>query len=31
MSYGEERPAIAGANEEAWSKNRRCEFKATAN
>lgn len=26
VSYGEERPAIAGAGEEAWAKNRRVEF-----
>lgn len=26
VSYGEERPAIAGDSEEAWSKNRRDEF-----
>jgi len=25
-SYGEEKPAVAGANEAAWSKNRRGEF-----
>ncbi|RJR17803.1 MAG: peptidoglycan-associated lipoprotein Pal [Desulfobacteraceae bacterium] len=27
ISYGEERPAVQGANEEAWAKNRRDEFK----
>jgi peptidoglycan-associated lipoprotein len=26
VSYGEERPAITGATEEAWAKNRRVEF-----
>ena len=26
VSYGEQRPAVDGANESAWSKNRRCEF-----
>ena len=26
VSYGEEKPAVAGAGEEAWSKNRRAEF-----
>jgi len=26
VSYGEERPADPGHNEEAWAKNRRCEF-----
>jgi peptidoglycan-associated lipoprotein len=26
MSMGEERPAVPGEGEEAWSKNRRCEF-----
>lgn len=26
ISYGEERPAISESNENAWSKNRRCEF-----
>jgi peptidoglycan-associated lipoprotein len=31
ISYGEEYPAVQGANEEAWSKNRRDEFKASAN
>jgi outer membrane protein OmpA-like peptidoglycan-associated protein len=25
-SYGEEKPAVVGANEGAWSKNRRGEF-----
>ena len=28
ISYGEERPAVAGANEAAWSQNRRDEFVA---
>ena len=28
ISYGEERPAVMGSNEEAWAKNRRAEFKA---
>ena len=27
ISYGEERPAVAGHDEEAWSKNRRAEFR----
>ena len=27
VSYGEERPAVMGGNEAAWSKNRRAEFK----
>lgn len=27
ISYGEERPAMTGSNEGAWSKNRRCEFR----
>ncbi|HOJ30731.1 MAG TPA: peptidoglycan-associated lipoprotein Pal [bacterium] len=27
ISYGEAKPADPGHNEEAWSKNRRCEFK----
>ena len=26
VSYGEEKPAVAGSNEEAWAKNRRVEF-----
>ena len=26
ISYGEERPAVEGHNEDAWSKNRRAEF-----
>ncbi|MEZ4239213.1 MAG: peptidoglycan-associated lipoprotein Pal [Myxococcota bacterium] len=26
LSYGEERPAVSGRNETAWSKNRRAEF-----
>ena len=28
ISYGEEKPAAMGANEAAWAKNRRAEFKA---
>ena len=27
LSYGEEKPAAFGSNEEAWAKNRRVEFK----
>ena len=27
ISYGEERPAVQGDNEEAWAKNRRAEFR----
>ena len=27
ISYGEERPAVSGSNDEAWAKNRRDEFK----
>lgn len=27
ISYGEEKPAVMGQNEEAWAKNRRAEFK----
>lgn len=27
VSFGEERPAVAGNNETAWAQNRRCEFK----
>ncbi len=27
VSFGEERPAVAGSNEEAWAKNRRVELK----
>jgi len=27
VSYGEEKPVDTGHNEEAWAKNRRCEFK----
>jgi peptidoglycan-associated lipoprotein len=27
ISYGEERPAVLGQNEDAWAKNRRAEFK----
>ena len=30
ISYGEERPAAAGHNETAWTKNRRCEIIITA-
>ena len=30
VSFGEERPAVTGANEEAWSKNRRGEFEIIA-
>nr|WP_269530718.1 peptidoglycan-associated lipoprotein Pal [Algiphilus aromaticivorans] len=26
VSYGEERPAVSGSNEEAWAKNRRVEI-----
>jgi len=26
ISYGEEFPAVEGSNEQAWAKNRRCEF-----
>ena len=26
VSYGEERPAVRGSGESAWSKNRRAEF-----
>lgn len=29
ISYGEEKPAVAGSNEDAWAKNRRAEFKFT--
>lgn len=29
VSYGEERPAVAGSSEDAWSRNRRAEFRAT--
>jgi len=28
ISYGEEKPAVMGADEDAWAKNRRAEFKA---
>ena len=28
ISYGEEKPAVQGTNEDAWAKNRRAEFKA---
>ncbi|MDO9581665.1 MAG: peptidoglycan-associated lipoprotein Pal [Desulfomicrobium sp.] len=31
ISYGEEYPAVQGSSEEAWAKNRRAEFKASAN
>lgn len=31
ISYGEEYPAVPGATEDAWSKNRRDEFKASVN
>ena len=31
VSYGEEKPAVDGHDEEAWSKNRRAEFVITAN
>ena len=31
ISYGEEYPAVPGATEEAWEKNRRDEFKASMN
>jgi peptidoglycan-associated lipoprotein len=27
VSYGEDKPAVIGNNENAWAKNRRCEFK----
>ena len=30
VSYGEQRPATTGADEDAWSKNRRAEFEITA-
>jgi len=30
VSFGEERPAVAGSNEEAWRMNRRAEFEITA-
>jgi len=30
ISYGEEKPAVAGSDEAAWSKNRRAEFKVSA-
>ena len=29
ISYGEEKPAVAGSTEAAWSKNRRAEFKVS--
>ena len=28
MSFGKERPAVQGENEEAWAKNRRAELMA---
>ena len=28
ISYGEEKPAVMGSDEEAWAQNRRAEFKA---
>lgn len=31
VSYGEEKPAVDGHNEDAWAKNRRAEFVITAN
>lgn len=27
ISYGKERPAVMGSSEQAWAKNRRCEFR----
>jgi len=30
ISYGEEKPAVSGSDESAWSKNRRAEFKVSA-
>ncbi len=30
ISYGEEKPAVSGSDEAAWSKNRRSEFKVSA-
>ncbi|MFP4071464.1 MAG: peptidoglycan-associated lipoprotein Pal [Desulfovibrionales bacterium] len=30
ISFGEERPAVTGSNEEAWAKNRRAEFRITS-
>jgi len=30
ISYGEEKPAMYGSDESAWSKNRRAEFKVSA-
>lgn len=30
ISYGEEKPAVSGSDEAAWSKNRRAEFKVSA-
>jgi peptidoglycan-associated lipoprotein len=30
ISYGEEKPAVSGSDEAAWSKNRRVEFKVSA-
>ena len=29
ISYGEERPAVPGSNEDAWTRNRRAEFRVT--
>ena len=31
ISYGEEQPAVSGSDEAAWAKNRRAEFKVSAN
>ena len=31
ISYGEERPAVPGSDEASWAKNRRAEFKVSAN
>ena len=30
ISYGEEKPAVTGSDEAAWAKNRRAEFKVSA-
>ena len=30
ISYGEQRPAMSGADENAWARNRRAEFEITA-
>ncbi len=30
ISYGKERPAVPGSNEDAWAKNRRCEFRVVS-